>query len=182
MKISPVNNNKQNTNFGMVKVVDANTPELVHEAWRLLINMLPSHEKRSPFRVADALNPNYEPKARISPGPYEMEGGQYMGNHLHQEKLPTYAKEGDIFIFDGELNKRSELDNRSLAQRFDDAFSNPVRITIAKLREFAANIKEKKDALAQADKALADAKVSAVTTHNDICAALGADFLKIDLF
>lgn len=182
MRISPVNNNNQNTNFGMIKVVDANTPELAQEAWRILIDIMPNNATYNPFRVADALNPNYKARFGVQGETFYRDGGHYMGKHLHQDKLPTYAAEGNkVFVFDEELKRKNECDYTPFAERFDAAFSNPVRITIAKLREFATIIKAQKDTVTQAEKALTEAKTANVNVHNDVVSALGADFLKINL-
>lgn len=167
MRISPVNNNKQNTNFGMLKVTDANTLELAQEARRILIDMIPVHL----FRVSDALNSKYEP--RFS----NKEGGYYMGDRLFQSKLPIYEQDGDIFIFDGELNKAKD-DNRFLDERFDAAFSNPVRMTIATLRDIATRLKAQKTAVLDAEVLLAQTKAKAANAQRDAFRELGAAFLN----
>lgn len=171
MRISPVNNNNKNTNFGMLKVTDANTPELVQEAWRLLIDMTQHRTGYKPFRIADALNPNYKPNVA------QNEGGYYMGNQFMETRIKRYEQEGDTFIFDGELNK-VEGKNWSLADRFDLAFIYTKQITMETLRALHIIHTTKKSIEAKAEAALARAKEETRTFESGAFVELGASFLN----
>lgn len=176
MKISPVNNNKQNTNFGMVRVVDANDSKLAKEAWELLIYIKPKHAVYRPFRVADALNYSYTPRSTTIDGVFQQDGGRYLGGDLFEDKLSTYQAEADkTFIFQAELSERNRR-GRTIPKWFDEAFNNPVKIKMEQLREYAADIRAKREAQKQAEEALAAAKTATETAQNDILTALGAIF------
>lgn len=99
-----------------------------------------------------------------------------MGKHLHQDRLSTYAKEGEkVFIFDEELKNKGNL---SWADWFDSAFSQATEVTMEKLRKLFSNIQKKKSIVSQAETALKQAKNEAATAQADTYNVLGANFLN----
>lgn len=176
MRISPVNNNKQNSNFGMLKVTDADKPELVQEAWRLLIDIMPNHAE-NPYRITEALNEGYQPGGRQVGDHFERDGGHYIGKWLLKDRLSDYAKEGDkIFIYDRELDRPAGSDSL-LADRFERAFNALETITMEDLRKLVAKQKAEKSAVEALEAALAQVKANALNTLRDTFDALGASVL-----
>lgn len=174
MKILPTSNyqsgNKQNANFGMLKVVDANTPAKVEKAIYMIRETKVGYK---PFKISDALNPGYE--ANVS----KDEGGFYLGNLLDPTKLQKYRKQGEnVLIFDEELI--SKICPGDTAKNFDDAFNNPVEMTMAQLRELYLKFKKQnliiliaKKVFDKVDKALGKAKEDLTKMDIDTYKAFG---------
>lgn len=164
MRILPVNNyqtnNKTNANFGMLKVIDAK-PEEMQKVIRMVQTIKGGGYK--PFRVIDALNPQY------TPNPGKNEGGFYFGDSLEQSKIPTYQKEGqNILIFDEELklgNGPHKIWGFSIDQNFDKAFNNPVVITMEQLRTKYLAVKKSIDKILANEKRLETMKDALAKTR-----------------
>lgn len=125
-------NNRQNNNFGMLKIVDANTPEKMGEAIYMIGKTKGGYK---PFKISDALNPKYKPNAG------KNEGGFYLGDLLDTKKLEIYKEQGkNILILDEELG--AKIWKNPIAETFDSVFSNPIEVTMTQIRRLYLNFKK----------------------------------------
>lgn len=154
MRILPVNNRQQNTSFRMLKVTDANTPELVQEAKGLLTSITP-----------DGIDPPY---CACDVSPREF---------LFFETVPDeYRAEGkNVFVFPREF-ERSPF--ASFSEHFKMLFENPKVVTMDELRKIKANFAEKIKAATEMKAVFERTQTAAREAWKETWGNLGVESMK----
>lgn len=157
MRISSVNDNKQNTNFGMLKVIDATTPELAKEA-RGIIKKLASEKV---VRVRDVIKPEFD------------EGIDYL---LNSRDMPMYRRQQDkVFLIGNELEEYPSGGTITMGDWFKSRFKKAKRLTMKQLRELYDNLLVKQNTQSEAEKSLKKAQTGVKTAWRDIRQALSLE-------
>lgn len=159
MKISPVvNNNKQNTNFGMLRVVDANTPKLEKEALQLLKKIAPVDCQ--PTRLRSILS---GPKADELCFP----------DLLNTRDLPTYRKaRNKVFLLGNEIDKYPSGGTITIGAWVKKQFKNADKISMKKLRALADALTSGRSAVRNARGELKKANENVASVQKEILAAI----------